>query len=130
LDIRAAALSHAFYIEAETLWYAERSTDSLTTIAAIHILSFGCVGRGKDRLGLKLMREGRLMAERLNLFGVAGNDSIKAHLSDMSSEWKKATAHTAWGFYNWLSQVHSLPLYLVTMLIVPVYTLYITMTKL
>jgi hypothetical protein len=103
VDIRASVLSNAFFIEAEMLWHAEKSCDSITTAAALHLFSYGCVTRGKDELGLQLCKEGRYMAERLNLFGVPQDDSSTARFKTMSPEWKRATAHTAWGIYNWLS---------------------------
>ena len=111
------------------LWQAEKSTDLLTTIAGIQIFTFGSVGGGRDRLGLELMKEGRLMAERLLLFGIPGSESISAHFDNMSPKWKMATAHTAWGFYNWHSQVCSANKSLVVMLIVLGCILSSTMTK-
>ncbi|KAI4158631.1 MAG: hypothetical protein LQ342_007283 [Letrouitia transgressa] len=102
IDIRASALSHAFFIEAEIQWPAERSNDSIITAAAVQIFSYGCVCQGRDELSLELCREGRDMAERLGLFGGSNSESTRVS-SAMSSEWKKATAHVAWGIHNWLT---------------------------
>ncbi|KAK8048478.1 hypothetical protein PG994_010208 [Apiospora phragmitis] len=90
IDPSTVAIAHAFYTEAEMLWTSERASDSIATVAEI----------GSP---LSLAMRGKLMARRLKLFGVVHSAKNASHFAKLSLEWKKATAHTAWGVYNWLT---------------------------
>ena len=104
LDVRASALSHAFLAEAKRLFTTERINDSLNTATAIQFFSLGCVTQGQDKLSLELLNEGRLMAERMGLFGVSEGDlAIRDSLGALSEKQKRVIAHTAWGIHNWLT---------------------------
>ena len=81
----------------------DRVNDSVITAAACQVFSFGCVTQGRDELGLRLLADGRRMAERLRLFGVSRDEPLTASLRDASPEVLKATAHVAWGMHNWLT---------------------------
>ncbi|KIW04772.1 uncharacterized protein PV09_03962 [Verruconis gallopava] len=103
VDPRSSVISHAFYAQAEILWETERLVDSLTTTIALHLFSLGCLGQGKDRRSIQLVQEGREMAERLHLLNVPPNSMIERQFCAMSPEWQRATAHSAWGIYIWLT---------------------------
>ena len=103
IDVKAAALSQAFFAEAELLWKSERASDSLTSVAAMQIFSLACSTQGKDDLAVRLAKDGRSMAERLELFSVMKSESMSTHIDAMSPDLKRASAHTAWGVYNWLT---------------------------
>lgn len=59
--------------------------------------------QSRDQQSIEFGREGKLMASRLKLFGVAHTAENASYFARLSAEWKKATAHTAWGVYNWLT---------------------------
>ncbi|KJZ73988.1 hypothetical protein HIM_06656 [Hirsutella minnesotensis 3608] len=95
----AAALSD----EAERLWRAEQSSDSIVTVAACLCLRGVYALRGQDVLCQELALTGRKMAERLHLFGVNPDAPAAAALGAKSAEWTRFAAHVAWGAYNWLT---------------------------
>ncbi|KAK6866092.1 hypothetical protein PG995_002620 [Apiospora arundinis] len=97
------AIAHSFFAEAEMLWTSERASDSLATVAATQLLRMMSLLQSRDRQTVEFGQEGRLMACRMKLFGVAHTVENASHFAKLSSEWKRATAHTAWGVYNWLT---------------------------
>ncbi|KAF6797615.1 C6 transcription factor [Colletotrichum musicola] len=86
----------AFLQEAEMLWKGEAANDSVLSVAAIEIFSTACILEGNDTLGKELSMAGRLMAERLGLFGTV-DGAAAAGLAQKSPEWAMATSHIAWG---------------------------------
>lgn len=85
------------------LWQSERSSDSLNTLVAIQLHCMMLTAHGKDEQTPGLLLEGRRMAERMQLFGVRHDAALAASFAALSPKWKRATAHTAWGVYNWLT---------------------------
>lgn len=103
VDVRSVALARFFLAETEMLWQSERSSDSLNTLVAIQLYCMMLTAQGKDEQTPDLLLEGRRMAERMRLFGVPHDASLAASFAALSPKWKRATAHTAWGVYNWLT---------------------------
>lgn len=99
------AIANAFYAEAEMLWTSERASDSLATVAGTQLLRIMALLQSRDRQSIEFGHEGKLMANRLKLFGVAHSAENASHFAKLPAEWKMATAHTAWGVYNWLTWV-------------------------
>ncbi|KAK7952546.1 uncharacterized protein PG986_008274 [Apiospora aurea] len=102
-DPGTVTIANAFYAEAEMLWTSERASDSLATVSGTQLLRTMALLQSKDRQSVEFGREGKLMAVRLKLFGAAHSAGTASHFAKLSAEWKKATAHTAWGVYNWLT---------------------------
>lgn len=104
VDINASALKLLFLSEAESQWRRESSSVNLLNIASIMTLSIGCAFHGRDAFGLELARAGRVMAEKLGLFGIGPDENAEnmAAFHQMPPEWKRAASHIAWGAYNWL----------------------------
>ncbi|KAK8140363.1 hypothetical protein PG984_000429 [Apiospora sp. TS-2023a] len=102
-DSGTVAIANAFYAEAEMLWASERASDSLATVAGTQLLRIMALLQSRDRESIEFGHEGKLMASRLRLFGVAHSAENASFFAKLPAEWKKATAHTAWGVYNWLT---------------------------
>lgn len=107
MDIRASALAHDFFKEAEFLRYGEVLSDSIVTVSALLVLSIGCLCSGKESIAQELTTAGRGMAQRLGLFGVSPDDPIALGLRQMPPEQIKMASHVAWGTFNWLTYVIS-----------------------
>jgi hypothetical protein len=103
IDVTSAALTEAFLVETESLWKAEYSTDSLTTVAALSIFSLACATQGKAGLGMTLVKQARHMAERMRLFESPPEEATLNTLKAISPDYITAASHTAWGIYNWLT---------------------------
>lgn len=97
------ALSQDFVSNAGVLWRAERSTDSLVNVAAILMLSVSCHLQRSDIDSHELLDDGRAMAERMKLFGVRHTPENAALFEALEPDTKRATAHTAWGAYSYLT---------------------------
>ena len=85
------------------LWRAERSSDSLVNVAAILMLSVSCHLQQSDIASNDLLDDGRAMAERMKLFGVRHTPENAASFDSLDPDTKRATAHTAWGAYSYLT---------------------------
>jgi len=85
------------------LWTSERASDSIATVAGTQLLRIMSLLQSRDRQTVEFGHEGKLMAGRMMLFGVAHTVQNASHFARLSAEWKRATAHTAWGVYNWLT---------------------------
>jgi hypothetical protein len=103
VDESVGALSQDFVRDAGVLWRAERSTDSLVNVAAILMLSVSCHLQRSDIDSQDLLDDGRFMAERMKLFGVRHTPENAAYFEAMEPDAKRATAHTAWGAYSYLT---------------------------
>ncbi|RGP66986.1 conidial development fluffy [Fusarium longipes] len=103
IDEAAGALSQSFVRDAGVLWHAERSTDSLVNVAAILMLSVSCHLQRSDIDSQELLEDGRAMAERMKLFGVRHTPENAASFEELEDDVKRATAHTAWGAYSYLT---------------------------
>ena len=85
------------------MWYAYRSSDTITTLSAISLYSIACTWLGKEKLGQDLLKDSRAMAERLQLFGSQGTDAVETRFLQMTSEQIRATSHAAWGSYGYIT---------------------------
>ncbi|KAM0227921.1 hypothetical protein ACHAPO_011128 [Fusarium lateritium] len=103
IDETVGALSQNFVRDAGVLWRAERSTDSLVNVASILMLSVSCHLQRSDIDSQDLLDDGRVMAERMKLFGVRHTPENAASFEAMEPDVKRATAHTAWGAYSYLT---------------------------
>ncbi|RNJ59919.1 hypothetical protein D7B24_000636 [Verticillium nonalfalfae] len=70
LDESAHPLVSQFGNEAERLWWAAKSTDSLCSIAGAQLLSLAFMGNGRDHFVLVFLTEACRMARRMSLLGV------------------------------------------------------------
>ncbi|KAH7028886.1 uncharacterized protein B0I36DRAFT_363500 [Microdochium trichocladiopsis] len=103
-DPSLPALSIPFAQATEALWRAERSTNSVMNIAAILMFSLCCHTTNCGVSVAELMVDGRRMAEHLHLFGAPNNTTAVHNSFDaLNDEWKRATAHIAWGAYAWMT---------------------------
>ncbi|KAM0553108.1 hypothetical protein ACHAPJ_007656 [Fusarium lateritium] len=103
IDNAIGALSQEFVKAASVLWRAERSSDSLVNVAAILMLSVSCHLQQSDIASNDLLDDGRAMAERMKLFGVRHTPENAASFDSLDPDTKRATAHTAWGAYSYLT---------------------------
>ena len=94
-------MSQAFFDEAEKLRQSERGTDSLPSLSAIQLMSIGCIYQGKDDRAAELLKEGSRMGRRMNLFGQNKHEAALEEFRAMPDDLLRASAHTAWGVYNW-----------------------------
>ncbi|KAF5582748.1 transcription activator acu-15 [Fusarium pseudocircinatum] len=106
VDPRAFLLSSALLIEAETLWKAERSSDSVVNLSALITLAVVTMMQGKDDISLELFADGRHMAERMCLIGARHTAQLSQNFRDLPLKTLRASAYAAWSCYNWLS-VHA-----------------------
>lgn len=102
-DTRAAPFGLAFFREAERLWKAERSSHTVTILAAINVLSLAAAYIGKDDFSRDLILNARVMAEQMGLFGPLHSSLETTSFSEWSEARLRATAHVAWGTYCWLT---------------------------
>ena len=84
------------------MWQAERSSNSICTLAAINTLCAASTWQGNEQLALRLLEDARYMAEQMNLFGLSHTSRLVETFLRMRAETIKATAHVAWGCYCWL----------------------------
>ncbi|CAI6341681.1 unnamed protein product [Periconia digitata] len=103
IDEKATALSHVFQQEAEQLWYACRGSDTIVNVSAISLCSIACIWLGKDKLGKDLLKDGRAMAERLQLFGSQQSDLLETKFLRMKPEQIRASSYAAWGSYGYIT---------------------------
>jgi hypothetical protein len=103
IDARSVTICHAFYVEAGLLWKAERTVDSLCTVAALQLFSGGCILQGHDKQSQDLLVQSIRMAKRMGLLGVEHDDAQIAYLRDVSPKVRRATAYVAWGAHNALA---------------------------
>jgi hypothetical protein len=95
-------LAAAFLTEAETLWRAERSTDSITNLSGMMTLAVATMMNGNDNTSLKAFADGRHMAERMKLLGVRHEPQLSQLFFQMPNKKLRAFAQAAWGCYAWL----------------------------
>ncbi|KAH6707255.1 hypothetical protein VD0002_g8150 [Verticillium dahliae] len=99
LDESAHPLVSQFGNEAERLWWAAKSTDSLCSIAGAQLLSLAFMGNGRDHFVLVFLTEACRMARRMSLLGVEPTSLVAQN--DTTAEVRSARSYTAWGVFNW-----------------------------
>ncbi|KAI9163684.1 Conidial development protein fluffy [Paramyrothecium foliicola] len=102
IDSRAASLSLAFRSEALKLWQAQRALESITTVAAMSVLSLAVHSQGMEQQSLLILEDMHRIASRMRLFGTPHAVETIEHFRKMSPDLIRATAHVAWGSYCWL----------------------------
>jgi len=103
-DPSLPALSVSFAHATEALWRAERSNDTVLSVAAILMFSLCCHTTNCGVTAAELMTDGRRMAERLQLIGRQDSGVIYSTFEALTEEWKMATAHITWGTYSWMTE--------------------------
>jgi hypothetical protein len=95
-----------FFRAVTDLWRDFQNVDDSSTVAAAHILSLACACEGDDALAQELSNAGYEMSKRLSLF-----DAQDGHVAagSESVEMRRWRAHVAWGEYNWLRHVSTIP---------------------
>jgi hypothetical protein len=100
LDDKAADCAVDFGPEAEGLWTAERTHDSVLNMAAAQLLTLGLMGRGKDYSILRYLEDAVNMVTRMGLFGPQ-DGAMQEPVSLTTVAHARAAAQTAWGVFNW-----------------------------
>jgi hypothetical protein len=95
-----------FFRAVTGLWREIQNIDDTTTVAAAHVLSLACACEGDDALAQELSNAGYEMSKRLSLFGAQDGHVAAGFESNEMRRWR---AHVAWGEYNWLRQVSTIP---------------------
>ncbi|KAG7149681.1 hypothetical protein HYQ46_001399 [Verticillium longisporum] len=102
LDESAHPLVSQFGNEAERLWWAAKSTDSLCSVAGAQLLSLAFMGNGRDHFVLVFLTEACRMARRMSLLGVeptslvAQSDTTPEDTGD--PEWRFYFLHCVYGY--------------------------------
>lgn len=94
----AADYKTAFFDESTRRWEAEEHRNTLTSVAAAHLLSMTATGHGKDDVADHYLQEAIAMGHRMGLYGTVEAGSAKTWLDNHHS-WIRAASHTAWGGY-------------------------------
>jgi len=94
-----------FFYEARILWQADRSSDSVTTLAAMMVLAVAAAELGEDQLSRDILANARQMAESMHLFGVPHTSPAVLAYRQLSPQRTRAAAHAAWGAYGYLTCV-------------------------
>ncbi|OLN86767.1 Nitrogen assimilation transcription factor nirA 1 [Colletotrichum chlorophyti] len=103
IDPQVPSFKGPFARATELLWRAERPKDSVLNLAAILMFSLSCHTTDCGVSLAELLGDGRRMAERLELFGEPDTSEVLSSFSNLSDDWKRATAHVAWGSYGWMT---------------------------
>lgn len=95
-----AAAQHriTFFDEVVRRWEAEEHRNTLTGVAAAHLLSWTATCHGKDDVANYYLQEAIAMGHRMGLHGADESGSAKTWL-DNHYTWIRAASHTAWGAY-------------------------------
>ncbi|KAK1987714.1 hypothetical protein LZ30DRAFT_579556 [Colletotrichum cereale] len=103
----AAAYSVAFFSQAQEHFSEQPQANSLTTIAALQILSMCAATYGKDDMSLRFLQESARLGRLMGLFDVTCQSESAGMWLGNHEDWARTASYTAWGVYNWVS-VYSL----------------------
>ncbi|OHE91707.1 hypothetical protein CORC01_12998 [Colletotrichum orchidophilum] len=103
----AAAFSVALFAESQQYFSDQQQPNSVTSIAALQILSMCAVTYGKDDMSLRFLQESVRLGKAMGLFNVQSEAESATVWLGGHAEWTRAASYTAWGVYNWVS-VYSL----------------------
>ncbi|KAG8162117.1 hypothetical protein KVR01_007882 [Diaporthe batatas] len=103
IDPTTAALSHAFFNEAQQLHEQESTSNpqyqfAIPNIAATQLLSLAATCNGRNGLAMKYLAEGIELAHQNGLLAVDKKASARNWLDD-HIDYVKAASHTAWGTF-------------------------------
>ncbi|KAK0377588.1 hypothetical protein CLIM01_05067 [Colletotrichum limetticola] len=107
LHTDAAAFSVALFSESQQYFSDQQQPNSVTTVAALQILSMCAVTYGKDDMSLRFLQESVRLGKAMGLFNVQSEAESATVWLGGHTEWMRAASYTAWGVYNWVS-VYSL----------------------
>ncbi|CAK1356419.1 unnamed protein product [Cercospora beticola] len=98
-DATAPSLAWQLYDEANKMWEADQSTDSLLHVAALANMAYAGSSNGHDKDGMKYLKLARKMADRLGLED--GDPDSAPHVSETNplSDDTRSRAHIAWGYF-------------------------------
>ncbi|PVI00984.1 nitrate assimilation regulatory protein nirA [Periconia macrospinosa] len=108
-DVRSTAYSMAFLEEAERLWCAESSAETLLNLAAQCCLCQATTLGGPERLRGDLFRKIRHLGIKMNLFGVQATQELVSAFFELPIQESRQSAHVAWGVYAWVSETIKIP---------------------
>ncbi|KAB5581235.1 hypothetical protein GE09DRAFT_949153 [Coniochaeta sp. 2T2.1] len=94
----AAQYQSAFYDEGTRLWQGAEHPNTLTGVAAAHLLSMTAICQGNDAAAEHRLQEAFAMGCRMGLYGAVEEKSAITWLDNHHS-WIRAASHTAWGGY-------------------------------
>ncbi|KAK1676185.1 hypothetical protein BDP55DRAFT_550892 [Colletotrichum godetiae] len=107
LHADAASFSVALFAESQQYFSDQQQPHSVTTIAALQILTMCAVTYGKDDMSLRFLQESVKLGKAMGLFNVQSEAESATVWLGGHAEWTRAASYTAWGIYNWVS-VYSL----------------------
>ncbi|KAL6895008.1 hypothetical protein GGI43DRAFT_386147 [Trichoderma evansii] len=103
IDSKAAALSVALFDEAMSILPRELTEDSITTMAAIQILSITATTYAKDKFAVRLVQDGVKMGKQMGLFRCQASKELSMPAGCDEKSWMRAVSFTTWGTFNWVS---------------------------
>lgn len=107
LEPNMPSLSVAFLNEANRVLSRETHLNTLTTCAALQMLSLSAICLGLHADSSRYFKESVKIGKRMGLFGVHSEaESANVWLAD-DDDWRRAASYTAWGVFNWIVYVFS-----------------------
>ncbi|OLN80977.1 Nitrogen assimilation transcription factor nit-4-like protein 13 [Colletotrichum chlorophyti] len=98
----AEAFSVALFNQAQQHFSDQEQSNTLTTVAALQILSMCAATFGKDDMSLRFLQESARLGRLMGLFDVQSQaESATAWLGG-HEEWTRTASYTAWGVFNWI----------------------------
>lgn len=88
----------SFFEEGLRRWEAEEHRNTLTGVAAAHLLSMTATCHGRDDIAGHFLQEAVAMGHRMGLYGATEDGSARTWL-DSHQTWIRAASHTGWGAY-------------------------------
>lgn len=88
----------SFLEEAIRLWDEEQHRNTLTTVAASHLITLTTSCHGQHDVSARFHEESITMSKRMGLYGATEEGCAKQWL-DNHQEWIRAASHTSWGAY-------------------------------
>ncbi|KAK1622906.1 hypothetical protein BDP81DRAFT_333214 [Colletotrichum phormii] len=108
LHADAAAFSVALFAESQQYFSDQQQPNSVTTIAALQILSMCAVTYGKDDMSLRFLQESVKLGKAMGLFNVQSEAESATVWLGGHAEWTRAVSYTAWGMVANACRVYSL----------------------
>jgi hypothetical protein len=98
VEAAAADFRLPLFQEARRLWDHEEHRNTLTCVAAAHLMSMTATCQAKDDLSNHFIQEAIDIGRQMGLYGAVEQRSAKTWL-DNHHAWIRAASHTAWGGY-------------------------------
>ena len=104
-ELESSSFSRACFAESLEIWNSKVEPDSRTKLASALFLHLGCVGHGSNHIAIEYIVEAFHMGKRMHILD--SSTQPFSHTDTASDEvaerLMQATAHEAWGLYNWLT---------------------------